>query len=177
MRSPLRSRWCKLAVFLACLVPLAMLIANGVRGELGANPIEYITRATGDWTMRFLLITLSITPLRKIFAQPDLIRFRRMLGLFAFFLLTAFSSTAQNRYVVYFKDKAGSPYSVNAPLQYLSQRAIDRRTRQGISITSADFPVNTAYLEGIRSSGARTLYASRWMNCATTECSSLLWCN
>jgi sulfoxide reductase heme-binding subunit YedZ len=72
-------------VFLASLVPLALLIANGLRGELGANPIEFITRATGDWTMRFLLITLSITPLRRLLAQPDLIRFRRMLGLFSFF--------------------------------------------------------------------------------------------
>ena len=84
MPSPLRSRWLKPAVFLACLTPLALLLANGIRGNLGANPIEYITRATGDWTMRFLLITLSITPLRRILAQPDLIRFRRMLGLFAF---------------------------------------------------------------------------------------------
>jgi sulfoxide reductase heme-binding subunit YedZ len=85
MASPLRSRWSKPIVFLLCLAPIAMLLANGLRGELGANPIEYITRATGDWTMRFLLITLSITPLRRIFAQPDLIRFRRMLGLFSFF--------------------------------------------------------------------------------------------
>jgi sulfoxide reductase heme-binding subunit YedZ len=72
-------------VFLLCLAPLALGVANGLRGELGANPIEYITRATGDWTMRFLLITLSITPFRRMFAQPDLIRFRRMLGLFSFF--------------------------------------------------------------------------------------------
>jgi len=75
----------KLAVFLSSLVPLMLLLVKGVRGELGANPIEYITRATGDWTMRFLLITLSITPLRRISARPDLIRFRRMLGLFSFF--------------------------------------------------------------------------------------------
>ena len=85
MPSALRSRWLKPAVFLACLTPLALLLANGLRGDLGANPIEYITRATGDWTMRFLLITLSITPLRRILGQPDLIRFRRMLGLFSFF--------------------------------------------------------------------------------------------
>lgn len=85
MASRLRSRWSKPVVFLLCLVPLGWGLANGLRGELGANPIEYITRATGDWTMRFLLITLSITPLRKILAQPDLIRFRRMLGLFSFF--------------------------------------------------------------------------------------------
>ncbi|MGH9514019.1 MAG: sulfite oxidase heme-binding subunit YedZ [Terriglobales bacterium] len=53
--------------------------------ELGANPIEVITHATGDWTLRFLLITLSVTPLRKLLGQPWLIRFRRMFGLFAFF--------------------------------------------------------------------------------------------
>jgi sulfoxide reductase heme-binding subunit YedZ len=53
--------------------------------NLGANPIEKITHATGDWTLRFLLITLSITPLRKVLRVPSLIKFRRMLGLFAFF--------------------------------------------------------------------------------------------
>lgn len=85
MPSPLRSRWLKPAVFLVCLAPLASLVVNGIHGNLGANPIEYITHATGDWTMRFLVITLSITPLRRILSQPDLIRFRRMFGLFAFF--------------------------------------------------------------------------------------------
>jgi sulfoxide reductase heme-binding subunit YedZ len=85
MATPLRSRWSKPVVFFLCLVPLALGLANGLRGELGANPIEYITRATGDWTMRFLLMTLSITPLRRILDQPDLIRFRRMFGLFSFF--------------------------------------------------------------------------------------------
>ncbi len=51
----------------------------------GANPIEFITHKTGDWTIRFLLITLAVTPLRGLLNQPQLIRFRRMLGLFAFF--------------------------------------------------------------------------------------------
>lgn len=85
MPSPLRSKWLKPLVFFCCLLPIALLIARGLRDELGANPIEFITHATGDWTMRFLLITLSITPLRRILRQPDLIRFRRMLGLFSFF--------------------------------------------------------------------------------------------
>ena len=88
-------RWIKVAVFVACLVPLAVLLwrffgptpgdmsTRGVR--LGANPIEKITHATGDWTLRFLLITLAITPLRKLLGVPALIRFRRMFGLFAFF--------------------------------------------------------------------------------------------
>ena len=52
---------------------------------LTANPIEYITHKTGDWTIRFLLITLCVTPLRKLLNQPKLTRYRRMLGLFAFF--------------------------------------------------------------------------------------------
>lgn len=78
-------RWSKIAVFLACLVPLGLLGWDAYTQNLGANPIEKITHATGDWTLRFLLITLSITPLRKLLQFPNLIRFRRMLGLYAFF--------------------------------------------------------------------------------------------
>ena len=72
-------------VFLACLGPLANLLWKYHSESLGANPIEVITRATGKSTLVFLLVTLSITPLRKLSRQPWLIRFRRMLGLFAFF--------------------------------------------------------------------------------------------
>jgi sulfoxide reductase heme-binding subunit YedZ len=75
----------KLAIFLLCLSPFINLAWRGWQQDLGANPIEFITRSTGDWTIRFLLITLAITPLRKWLKLPDLIRFRRMLGLFAFF--------------------------------------------------------------------------------------------
>ncbi|HEY3129004.1 MAG TPA: protein-methionine-sulfoxide reductase heme-binding subunit MsrQ, partial [Acidobacteriota bacterium] len=85
MKSILSSKWTKLLVFLSCLAPLASLAWRGIRQDLGANPIEYITHATGDWTLRFLVITLSVTPLRKLLSLPPLIRFRRMLGLFAFF--------------------------------------------------------------------------------------------
>jgi methionine sulfoxide reductase heme-binding subunit len=84
MGAPLRSRWAKPAVFLLCLLPAALLARAALQNGLGANPIEYITHFTGDWTLRFLLITLSITPARKLLQQPDLIRFRRMLGLWAF---------------------------------------------------------------------------------------------
>ena len=66
-------------------MPLAALLQRVVQGRLGANPIEFVTHATGDWTIRFLVITLAITPARKILWLPQLIRFRRMLGLFAFF--------------------------------------------------------------------------------------------
>ncbi len=94
MNSILTSKWTKVVVFLACLIPLDVLLwrafHNGFAGfpdnmDFGANPIEFITHATGDWTIRFLVITLAITPLRKILRLPQLIRFRRMLGLFAFF--------------------------------------------------------------------------------------------
>src|SRR5438128_8069003 len=78
-------RWIKPVIFLACLVPLERLAWKGFHGMLGANPIEFITHSTGDWTLIFLLVTLSITPLRKLTRQYWLISFRRMLGLFAFF--------------------------------------------------------------------------------------------
>jgi methionine sulfoxide reductase heme-binding subunit len=78
-------RWFKPAVFLACLIPLALLGWKAYSGALGANPIEVITHATGDWTLRFLLITLAITPIRKLTGRLWLIRYRRMFGLFAFF--------------------------------------------------------------------------------------------
>jgi len=78
-------RWIKIPVFLVCLAPLGLLAWQGLHRNLGANPIEVITHSTGDWTMRFLLITLSITPLRKLLGVPSLIRFRRMFGLYAFF--------------------------------------------------------------------------------------------
>ncbi|HEV2395443.1 MAG TPA: protein-methionine-sulfoxide reductase heme-binding subunit MsrQ [Candidatus Sulfotelmatobacter sp.] len=72
-------------VFLAALIPVARLVWLGFHGGLGANPIEFITHSTGDWTLIFLLTTLSITPLRKISRQYWLISYRRMIGLFAFF--------------------------------------------------------------------------------------------
>jgi sulfoxide reductase heme-binding subunit YedZ len=75
----------KLVVFLACLLPLGQLIYYGFTDDLTANPIEYITHFTGSWALIFLLASLSITPLRKITGWNDLIKFRRMLGLFAFF--------------------------------------------------------------------------------------------
>jgi len=75
-------------VFLTCLLPLARLGWKAYMGLLGANPIEVITHSTGDWTLIFLLITLAVTPLRKLTGQPWLIRYRRMFGLFAFFYVT-----------------------------------------------------------------------------------------
>jgi methionine sulfoxide reductase heme-binding subunit len=81
----LRSKWLKVVVWLACLVPAIWLTYGAFTNNLGPNPIEAITRGTGDWTLRLLLASLVITPARRLLGAPDLIRFRRMLGLWAFF--------------------------------------------------------------------------------------------
>lgn len=78
-------RYFKPVIFLLCLVPLGRLVWRGFHSSLGANPIEAITHGTGDWTLTFLLITLSVSPLRKLTHQYWLIGLRRMFGLFAFF--------------------------------------------------------------------------------------------
>jgi methionine sulfoxide reductase heme-binding subunit len=85
MNSILTNKWTKVVVFLTCLGPLGLLIWEAFHDELSANPTQFLEHATGDWTLRFVAITLCITPLRKILRLPNLIRFRRMLGLFAFF--------------------------------------------------------------------------------------------
>lgn len=81
----------KIALFVLCLLPFVWLAWNVVQAQmgnanvLGANPAEYLIRATGDWTLRFICIVLTVTPLRVISNTPTLTRFRRMLGLFAYF--------------------------------------------------------------------------------------------
>jgi len=91
--TPTQLKWIKAAAFVACLVPLALLIWRGLTGGLGANPIEYITHSTGWWTLSFLLITLSVTPLRRLTGLNWLLRLRRMLGLYAFFYATLHFTT------------------------------------------------------------------------------------
>ena len=78
-------RLLKPLVFAVSLLPLAQLLVGAWQGSLGANPIETITRSTGLWTLRFMLITLAVTPVRRLTGWNDAIRLRRMLGLFAFF--------------------------------------------------------------------------------------------
>jgi Predicted membrane protein len=75
----------KALLFNISLIPLAVLIVNAITDNLGSNPIEAIRLFTGDWTLYFLLITLAITPLRRLSGMNELIRYRRMLGLYAFF--------------------------------------------------------------------------------------------
>ena len=81
----MKPRYLKPIIFVACLLPLARLGWKALNAGLGANPIQVITWSTGTWTLVFLLVTLSITPLRKLTRQYWLIQYRRMLGLFAFF--------------------------------------------------------------------------------------------
>lgn len=83
--SPLLHWAAKPLLFLLCLGPFAWLLYGALANTLGANPAEALIRATGDWTLRFLCLTLTITPLRTWAKQPALARFRRMLGLFSFF--------------------------------------------------------------------------------------------
>ena len=89
----LSSKWTKATLFLLSLAPLGVLLwlcyqayrTGDPTQYVTANPIEYITHYTGDWTIRFICFTLSITPLRMLLNRPQITRFRRMLGLFAFF--------------------------------------------------------------------------------------------
>lgn len=75
----------KTVVFIACLLPFGLIIWDAINNLLGADPIQTLHFRTGDWTLRFLLITLAMTPLQHLLHSPMPIRFRRMFGLFAFF--------------------------------------------------------------------------------------------
>ena len=70
--------------FVACLIPLGQLLFRAYAGDLGANPIDTITRFTGSWALIILLASLSVTPLRRLTGWNDLVKYRRMLGLFGF---------------------------------------------------------------------------------------------
>ena len=85
MRKFLMHPLAKPVVFFLCLLPFAWLFYGAFTNNLGANPAEYLIRATGDWTLRFLCIVLAVTPLRVLTSTPQLARFRRMLGLFVYF--------------------------------------------------------------------------------------------
>lgn len=79
------SKVIKPLIFIFCLLPLALLFRSFYLDELGANPFEVLTRSTGVWTLRFLLLTLAMTPLRRLTGAAWPLRFRRMLGLYTFF--------------------------------------------------------------------------------------------
>ena len=75
-------------IFVLCLMPFALLVMNALNNDLGPNPVEEIIRTLGDWGIYFLLTGLTITPARKVFQLNWLIRYRRMIGLFAFFYVS-----------------------------------------------------------------------------------------
>ncbi|MEI9813024.1 MAG: protein-methionine-sulfoxide reductase heme-binding subunit MsrQ [Acidobacteriota bacterium] len=85
MNKFLSSKWTKAGVFLLCLMPILVLVYFGFQQDLTGNPLQYITHYTGDWTLRFFMITLAVTPLRVLLNRPAITRFRRMLGLYTFF--------------------------------------------------------------------------------------------
>lgn len=85
LRKVLQHSGAKPVVWLLGLAPFAWLVWGAANEALGANPAEYVIRATGDWTLRLLCITLAVTPLRVTLGMPELLRFRRMLGLFTYF--------------------------------------------------------------------------------------------
>jgi len=85
--------WLKPLVFALCLIPFGQLAYGAYIGDLGVNPIEFITRFTGSWALIILIASLAVTPLRRIAGWNELIKFRRMLGLFAFFYALLHFST------------------------------------------------------------------------------------
>ena len=85
LRTALQHPRIKLLVFALSLLPLVWLVWGAANNALGANPAEYLIRASGDWTLRFLCLTLAVTPVRQLFQLHALAKLRRMLGLFVFF--------------------------------------------------------------------------------------------
>ena len=140
MQRGLLPRAVKPLVFAACLVPLGLLVWRGFTGGLTANPIEFVTHRTGDWTLRLLLVTLAVTPLRRLTGWNAVIRLRRMLGLFAFFygslhLLTyvvldhffAFGSMLEDLTDRRFVTAGFTGFVLMIPLALTSTRAMVRR--------------------------------------------------
>lgn len=88
-----------------------------------------------------------------------------------FCMLTSIVGSAQvNRYMVFFKDKNGTPYTTSEPGQFLSEKAIERRVRQAIAVTDQDLPINPGYAQGVSLTGAKVFFASRWMNGVLIQC-------
>ena len=85
LRHALKHRSAKPALWLLCFLPFVWLVWGAANDALGANPAEYVIRATGDWTLRLLCVTLAVTPLRVMLGVPELAKLRRMFGLFTYF--------------------------------------------------------------------------------------------
>lgn len=89
-------------------------------------------------------------------------------------MLCASSVFAQNRYMVFFKDKAGSPFTISNPNEFLSEKAIERRLKEDVDITEMDIPVNASYVAQVAGTGASTFFTTRWMNAVLVQCESTL---
>ncbi|MCL2168148.1 MAG: S8 family serine peptidase [Lentimicrobiaceae bacterium] len=98
----------------------------------------------------------------------------KYLSLFILFILFSIALSAQQKYAVYFTDKNNSPYSIENPEQFLSQRAIDRRNRHSIGIDIQDLPVNPQYVQQLKDMGAKVPFTSKWLNCALVSCPQTL---
>lgn len=85
-------------------------------------------------------------------------------------MVSASAAAQENRYMVFFKDKEGIPFTIARPIQFLSQKAIDRRLTQGIDITGQDLPVKPAYIDGVRNAGADPFFTTRWLNGVLVQC-------
>ena len=108
----------------------------------------------------FLILNLKSIIMKKLFP----------LTLFILFILISTSLPAQ-KYAVYFKDKNDTPYSIENPETFLSQRSLDRRARHNIGVTVQDLPVNPQYVTTLKSMGANVPFTSKWLNCALVSCS------
>lgn len=101
--------------------------------------------------------------------------FSRILLITFFFVSAAFFARGQvNRYMVFFKDKAGSPFEISRPADFLSERSITRRIQQGIQVSEADIPVNEDYVQGVRGTGASVFFRSKWFNGLLVQCDQSL---
>ncbi|AYB32903.1 S8 family peptidase [Chryseolinea soli] len=94
----------------------------------------------------------------------------RLIVLLGFIFISSVATAQVNRYMVFFKDKAGTSYSTSAPKAFLSQRAVDRRIQQDIAITEQDFPVNAGYVQSVAATGASVFFPTRWMNGVLVQC-------
>lgn len=121
---------------------------------------------------RFPVINYYLTIIKQHSIDRHLILSACSVLLTVYCSLLTVHCSAQAKYLVTFKDKSNSPYSVSKPLEFLSQRSVNRRTKQKIAVTTRDLPVNPAYLTAIKQTGAKVWFTSRWMNAAliqTTE--------
>jgi serine protease AprX len=98
----------------------------------------------------------------------------RLLASFLFVVLSAQAFAQVNRYMVFFKDKTGTPYTITEPSQFLSEKAITRRISQGLSVSELDLPVNPAYVENVKQTGAQVYFTSRWYNGLLVQCDAAL---